>query len=123
MTKTIGRLYAASLSVVVFFVAWAAIAAKPWVQTTITVSSTINKRLARLQAREIQMQKQALQVQRVLDKRWASYRAAVLAHSSQLTAQQQLQILSAPPGPSVSVKVVYAQQGKVATTTRTSALP
>ena len=121
MTSTIGRLYAAAISVVVFFVAWAAIAAKPWIRSS---TSKSDPRLATLQTREIQMQARALAVQKILDKRWSPYRAALAARASQLSAQAQLKLASAPAGPSVQVKAVYlAGTASAAATTRTSPLP
>jgi len=119
VTKTIGRVYAAAISVVVFFVAWAVIAAKPWVTTS--SASAASAGLPQLQAKEIQMQARALAVQKILDARWAPYRAALAARRGQLTAQQQLQLAGAPAGPSVSVKVIYLPGAQ--TTTRTSPLP
>jgi hypothetical protein len=121
VTSTIGRLYAAAISVVVFFVAWAAIAAKPWIRSS---TSKSDPRLATLQTREIQMQARALAVQKILDKRWSPYRAALAARASQLSAQEQLKLASAPAGPSVQVKAIYLPgTASAAATTRTSPLP
>jgi hypothetical protein len=114
MTNPFGRFYAALIAVAVFFVLWAVIAAKPWSSSGTAVS---DPRLSALQAREQQIQNQALSAQQTLNKRWASYRAALARHASQLSGRQQAQIAAAPAGPSVVVKVTGAQP---VTTSRSS---
>jgi hypothetical protein len=69
MTSQHGRLYALALGLVVFFLAWAVIAARPWVTTT-----SADPRLRVLAARETQLRHEAKRVQKVVAARWARYR-------------------------------------------------
>jgi hypothetical protein len=68
MTDHAVRLYALIAAVLVFFVAWAAVAARPWA-TTSTTSATADPRVAALVARQQRVRAKALAVQRVLAKR------------------------------------------------------
>ncbi len=72
MTSPLARLYALVASVLVFFVAWASIAAHPWQTHT---AATQDPRLAALQQREQRLRAESLAVKRVVDRRWAAYRA------------------------------------------------
>ena len=101
MTSVIGRFWAAAVALVVFFVLWAALAARPWV----SASTPTDPRLVALQAREQKVQTQALAAQKTLNKRWAAYRSALIRQQGNLTAQQRAQLAVAPAGPSVIVKV------------------
>lgn len=89
MTNHVVRLYAAAGALATFFLAWAGIAARPWVE------QPRDPRLAALAQREQRLQLDAALVQRVVDRRWAVYRAA-LAHSRTTAA-------AAPAAPSVRV--------------------
>ena len=101
MTSAIGRFWATTVALVVFFVLWAALSARPWV----SASKPTDPRLAALQAREQKVQTRALAAQQTLNKRWAAYRAALVRQQGSLTAQQRAQLAVAPAGPSVIVKV------------------
>jgi hypothetical protein len=74
MTDQIARLWTVVVGVVVFFLAWAAIAAHPWQQAT-----SVDPRLSALATRQQLLQREAVQVKQVVDRRWAAYRVA-LAH-------------------------------------------
>ena len=63
-----GRLYALALGLVVFFLAWAVVAAHPW------VTASADPRLKALAAREAQLRQEAKLVQKVVRARWARYR-------------------------------------------------
>jgi hypothetical protein len=104
VTSAIGRFWATALALVVFFILWAVLSAKPWV----SASGPADPRLAALQAREQKLQNQALAAQQTLNSRWAAYRAALVRHQGSLTAQQRAQLAVAPAGPSVIVKVTGA---------------
>ena len=58
MTSHIGRLYALALALVVFFLAWAVVAARPWATTP-----TADPRLKALAVREAQLRREAKLVQ------------------------------------------------------------
>jgi hypothetical protein len=72
MTNHVARLYSLVAAVLVFFVAWAAIAAHPWQAKSATAQ---DPRVAALQAREQRVRAESLAVKRVVDRRWAVYRA------------------------------------------------
>jgi hypothetical protein len=76
------RLYAVVVAVLVFFVAWAAVAARPW------ATAKRDPRLAALAKREQQLRTDARLVKLVVDKRFATYRAALAqrqAHNATAT--------------------------------------
>jgi hypothetical protein len=83
MTSHVARLYAASAAVVVFFVAWAAIAAHPW-----TTTAKPDPALAALAAREQRIRTESAAVQRLLAKRWAAYRVALAARQKAIAARK-----------------------------------
>ena len=103
MTNQIARLWTVVAGVVVFFLAWAAIAAHPWRQ-----ADSVDPRLAALAARQQVLARQSVQVQRLVDRRWAAYRVALkqrqtailqantaAAAATQAQAQAQAQAVSA----------------------------
>ena len=101
MTNTIGRFWAVAVALVVFFILWAVLAARPWASP----GAPADPRLSALQAREQKTQTRALAAQQTLNRRWAAYRSALLRQKGSLTAQQRAQLTAAPAGPSVIVKV------------------
>jgi hypothetical protein len=94
MTDRVVRLYVAAIAVVVFFVAWAAIAARPW------AAPAADPRLAALQAREQRLQRLSVAVKAQVDRRWAAYRAALAAR------QARARNLAAAAAAAPSVRVV-----------------
>jgi hypothetical protein len=99
-----GRLYATAFALVVFFLSWSVIAARPW------VSPALDPRLAVLAARERQLRRESIVVRRIVEHRWAAYRAALHVRNAQIAAakqqqlQQQAQLAAAPAaGPAVQV--------------------
>lgn len=74
MTSNLGRLYASVLAMVVFFFAWAVIAARPWVPEN---EGKQDPRLVALKVREQRLRRDAVLIKKVVDKRWATYRVAV----------------------------------------------
>jgi hypothetical protein len=103
MTNQIARLWTVVIGVVVFFLAWAAIAAHPWQTAT-----SIDPRLSALAARQQVLQRDAVQVNRIVNRRFAAYRAALAQRRLAITraniaaaaaasqAQAQAQAVSAP---------------------------
>ena len=89
MTSQIARLWTVVVGVLVFFLAWAAIAAHPW-QT----AAAADPRLAALAARQQVLQRESLQVKQIVDRRWAAYRVALTQRKAQVAAQAQT--VSAP---------------------------
>ena len=73
MTSHHGRLYAIALALVVFFLAWAVVAARPW------ATASADPRLRTLTIRQAQLQHEAKLVQKVVAARWARYRVRLRA--------------------------------------------
>jgi hypothetical protein len=67
MTSHTGRLYALALALVVFFVGWAAVAAKPW-----TTTAKTDPRLQALAMREAALRQEAKLVARIVAQRKAA---------------------------------------------------
>jgi hypothetical protein len=80
MTSHTGRLYALALALVVFFLAWAAVAAHPWAK------AASDPRLQALAAREARLRQEAKLVNRVVAERWTAYRAELRMRSTQIAA-------------------------------------
>ncbi len=89
MTSHAARLYALAAAVLVFFVSWAAIAARPWASP----AAKQDPRIAALAAREQRLRAESIAVKRILDRRWAAYRSA-LARRRQAAAR-----LASAPAP------------------------
>jgi hypothetical protein len=90
MTSHAGRLYALALALVVFFLAWAVVAARPW------AASTADPRLRALALRESALRREAALVERLVAQRDAAYRARARSAARALTA-------AAPAAPRVRV--------------------
>ncbi len=87
MTSHTARLYALVGAVLVFFVAWAAIAAHPW-RTQTRPRPRQDPRLAALQAREQRLRAESLAVKQIVDRRWAVYRAQLALRKQEIAAVQ-----------------------------------
>jgi hypothetical protein len=91
------RLYAAALAVLLFFVLWAVLAARPW-----TSAAPADPRLAALDRREAALRVEAAAVQARLDRQWSAYRAelgrrSTIAPSAQPSSvQPQVSITTLP---------------------------
>lgn len=80
MTSQIARLWTVVVGVVVFFLAWAAIAAHPWQQ-----AAAADPRLTAVVARQQNLQRQSAQVKQLVDQRWAAYRVALAERKLAIT--------------------------------------
>jgi hypothetical protein len=79
MTSHHGRLYALALALVVFFLAWAVVAARPWAK-----AAGADPRLSALAIREAQLRREARLVQKVVNARWATYRVRLKARRAEI---------------------------------------
>jgi hypothetical protein len=68
MTDHVARLYAGALALLVFFVVWAVVAAKPWAEAGET-----DPRMAALERREQKLMRESKQVNKVVQRRFARY--------------------------------------------------
>jgi hypothetical protein len=98
MTSSLARLYVLVIAVLVFFVSWAAIAAKPW------RSATVDPRVVALQERRTQLRQEALRVRRLLAQRYAVYQRALRTRQQAIADANAAQVrASAAPPPVVSI--------------------
>lgn len=122
MTNNHGRLYGVALALVVFFLAWAVIAAHPW------VSASADPRLRTLAIRQAQLQREATLVQKVVAARWAKYRVELKARRAQIARVNaanaaaaaraaQAVAVAAAPAASAPVQVVNLPAAHVVTRT------
>ena len=92
MTSHAGRLYALALGLVVFFLAWAVVAARPW------TAATVDPRTKTLAVREVQLRREALLVNQIVAQR---AQLARVAHSRQLasvaSAPAAVHVVTLPP--------------------------
>jgi hypothetical protein len=86
MTDHVRRLYAAAAGVLVLFLTWAVVAAHPWQAPPRTAEQ---RQLAALHRRELQVRREALQVRRVVSRRWASYRVALHRREVEIAAARR----------------------------------
>jgi hypothetical protein len=97
MTNHVARLYVAAASVLVLFLAWAAIAAHPWPAKQ---SAAADPRIVALNARETALRAETVAVQRLLAvSRAQQARAATrtVAARSAPAAQPAVRIVTLPP--------------------------
>jgi hypothetical protein len=140
MTNNLGRVYAITLAIVVFFLSWAVIAARPWVSAP---EAKTDPRIAALNARERRLRKDAVEIRAIVQKRWAVYQAqlvrrkqliavrkkaqqallarqALLAQQAQARVVQQAPSRSAAPAPSAPIVRVAPPASPPATHTKSS---
>ena len=95
VTSHVGRLYATALALVLFFLTWAVVAARPW------LSSTGDPRLRALAIREVRLRGEAKQVNAIVARRFARYRRelAVRERAVQQARAQvpAVRVVSLPP--------------------------
>jgi hypothetical protein len=96
MTSHVGRLYASAIALVVLFLAWAAIAARPWAPTA------QDPRVRALAAREALVRQESIRVQHIVDRRWAAYRRELarrkaLAARPAIVQAPAVRIVTLPP--------------------------
>ena len=92
MTDHTVRLYAFAISILVFFVAWAAVAARPWAAAT----AKPDPRIAALVAKDRRVRAEALAVQRVLAAR-SKAAAATAVTASAPAPQPSVRVVTLPP--------------------------
>lgn len=83
MTDTSHRTYAVVIALVVFFVTWAAVAARPWATTS------PDPRLAALAQREQRLRADATLVKSIVDQRMLTYRIALKQRQAQIALSRR----------------------------------
>jgi hypothetical protein len=102
-TNHVGRLYSLALALVVFFLAWAIVAARPW------STSPADPGLKVLATREARLRQEAQLVKRVVARRWTAYRTALHARQAEIvsakarSAQLAASSYTAPAGAGVRI--------------------
>jgi hypothetical protein len=79
------RAYVFSISLLLFFVLWVVISARPWT----AAQSGTSPALKALEARERHLRHEARVVERTVRRRWAGYRRRLHARQAQIRALQQ----------------------------------
>jgi hypothetical protein len=85
MTSHVGRLYSLALALVIFFLAWAVVAAHPW------RSTAADPRLHQLAVRQAQLKHEAKLVQQILTLRRSRHAAALRS------APPAVRVVNLPP--------------------------
>lgn len=112
MTSHVGRVYATAITLFVFFLTWALVAARPFPSSS---SPGTDPRLRALAVREQHLRRESIVVQKLVARRWATYRVQLTKRRSEIAAAKQAQLAAAAAAPSVRVVSLPAL-----TVTRTS---
>jgi hypothetical protein len=103
MTSHQGRLYALALALVVFFLAWAVVAARPWAK-----SASADPRLSALAIHEAQLRREAKLVQKVVNARWATYRVQLKARRAEIARVKAASAAAAAAAASAAAQAAAA---------------
>jgi hypothetical protein len=115
MTSHVGRIYATAITLFVFFLTWALVAARPFPSSS---RSSADPRLQALAVREQRLRQESVVVRRIVARRWTTYRAQLAKRQSQIAAAKRAQLAAAAaPAAAPSVRVVSLPP---VTVTRTS---
>jgi hypothetical protein len=98
MTDRLARLYTLVVGVLVFFVAWVAVAAHPWAPRPAR-----DPRVVAIAAREQRIQRESLVVRRLVERRWAAYRVQLRARQHAIASARARRVRLAAAAPSVRV--------------------
>jgi hypothetical protein len=91
MTSGVVRAYIAAISLVVFFLAWALVGARPR-------AAAGGSAAAALAAREQRLEAESIHVSRLVEQRWAHYRAALAARRDvRSPAPPRVRVVTLPP--------------------------
>lgn len=114
MTNHTARLYALAVSVLVLFLAWAAVTTHPWQSRAAAAGP--DPRLHALAARQHRLQKKARIVQRIVARRWHDYHVALAHRRHQIRAakRQHRQALAAAARAAAVQRASYAQAAATA---------
>ena len=96
MTSQLARLYALVSAVLVFFLAWAAVAAHPWAPQAGTDPQTRGARGTSAANCSVD----SLRVKQIVDRRWATYRSELASrtHSRpECAATPSVRVVNLPP--------------------------
>ena len=85
MTNHVVRLYAVALALVVLFLTWAVVAARPWATAA---AAEQDPRLIALERREAQLRRKSVRVERQVKRRFARYEVRLAKRQREIAAIQ-----------------------------------
>jgi hypothetical protein len=114
MTDHVARLYAGAAALLVFFLVWAVVAARPWAEAGET-----DPRMAALERREQKLMRESRQVNRIVERRFAVYRRRLERRRKEIAAAEAAAaaaVPTAPAGPGAAPAPAAAAPPPVAVT-------
>ena len=100
MTNHVARLYAVALALVVLFLTWAVVAARPWAAS----AAEQDPRIVALERREAKLRRKSIRVERQVNRRFAAYEVRLRKRKRAIAAIQaaNASAVSLPPITSTS---------------------
>jgi len=98
MTDHAVRLYAVALALVVLFLTWAVVAARPWAAT----AAEKDPRIVALERREAQLRRKSIRVERQVKRRFAAYEVRLRKRKRAIAAIEAANASAAAAAPAVS---------------------
>jgi hypothetical protein len=97
MTDHVARLYAGALALLVFFVVWAVVAARPWAE-----AGEADPRMTALEQREQRLTRESRRVNKVVQRRFATYRRRLARRRKDIAAAEAAAAAAVPAAPAAS---------------------
>jgi hypothetical protein len=97
MTDHVARLYAGALALLVFFVVWAVVAARPWAD-----AGESDPRMTALESREQRLMRESRRVNKVVERRFATYRRRLARRRKEIAAAEAAAAAAVPAASAVS---------------------
>jgi hypothetical protein len=91
MTDHVARLYAGALALLVFFVVWAVVAARPWAE-----AGESDPRMAAVERREHRLMRESRRVNKVMQRRFATYRRRLARRRKEIAAAEAAAAAAVP---------------------------
>lgn len=111
MTNSFGRSGAIALAIFIFFMTWAIIAARPWIEEP---SVATDPRIVALNAREARLRRDATQINAIVKKRWTAYQAQLNVRKKKISsirlAQRRALAMAKQASARAAARQVYVSQ-------------
>ena len=120
MTNHVGRLYAISLALFVFFLTWATVAAHPW---SARATPRADPRAAALAARQLQLRRESVVVARIVRRRWAIYQKQLRRRQQQIAVVNRTNVAAARQAQLAASATAAAPAVSAAPSVRVVSLP
>ena len=111
MARSTVRLYVAAVTLVVFFVLWTTVAAKPWTAAKAVTKPAPDRRLAALDRWQRRLRREARSVDRTLARRWQAYHRRLRVREHEIAAarsRHRQELAAASAAAAASVPTSYA---------------